>query len=202
MPPVLRLSRAGGAGRMGRRRRNAFYRRNYIARPANRMSRRPATGRASTTRSTCRSVRLVDEHGEMVGVVTRSEALAAWPRRPASTSSRSRPTPIRRSCKILDFGKFKYEEQKKKNEARKKQKVIEVKEIKLRPGIDDHDYDVKMRAMNQVHRGRRQGEGHHALPRPRDGASGARHERADARARRARQDRQDRAATRAWKAGR
>ena len=52
-------------------------------------------------------------------------------------------------CKILDFGKFKYEEQKKKNEARKRQKVIEVKEIKFRPGIDDHDYDVKMRAMNK-----------------------------------------------------
>ena len=50
-------------------------------------------------------------------------------------------------CKILDYGKFKYEEQKKKNEAKKKQKVIEVKEIKLRPGIDDHDYDVKMRSM-------------------------------------------------------
>ena len=50
-------------------------------------------------------------------------------------------------CKILDYGKFKYEEQKKKNEARKKQRVIEVKEVKLRPGIDDHDYDVKMRSM-------------------------------------------------------
>ena len=50
-------------------------------------------------------------------------------------------------CKILDFGKYKYEIQKKKNEARKKQKVIEVKEIKLRPGIDDHDYDVKMRSV-------------------------------------------------------
>lgn len=49
-------------------------------------------------------------------------------------------------CKILDIGKYKYEEQKRKNEARKKQKVIEVKEIKLRPNIDDHDYDVKMRA--------------------------------------------------------
>ena len=49
-------------------------------------------------------------------------------------------------CKILDFGKFKYQEQKKKNEARKKQKVIEIKEIKMRPTIDDHDYDVKMRA--------------------------------------------------------
>lgn len=49
-------------------------------------------------------------------------------------------------CKILDYGKFKYSEQKKKNEARKKQKVIEVKEIKLRPNIDDNDYNVKMKA--------------------------------------------------------
>ena len=49
-------------------------------------------------------------------------------------------------CKILDYGKFKYEEQKKRNEAKKKQKVVEIKEIKMRPGIDTHDYDVKMRA--------------------------------------------------------
>ena len=47
-------------------------------------------------------------------------------------------------CKILDYGKYKYEAQKKANEARKKQKIIEVKEIKMRPGIDDHDYEVKM----------------------------------------------------------
>jgi translation initiation factor IF-3 len=52
-------------------------------------------------------------------------------------------------CKILDYGKFKYEEQKKANVARKKQKVIEIKEIKMRPGIDVHDYDVKMRAMQK-----------------------------------------------------
>ena len=49
-------------------------------------------------------------------------------------------------AKILDYGKFKYQEQKKANEARKKQKVIEIKEIKMRPMIDDHDYDVKMQA--------------------------------------------------------
>ncbi len=49
-------------------------------------------------------------------------------------------------CKILDYGRFKYEAQKKANEARKKQKIIEVKEIKLRPNIDDNDYDVKMRS--------------------------------------------------------
>lgn len=48
-------------------------------------------------------------------------------------------------CKILDLGKFKYEQQKKKAEARKKQKVIEVKEVKIRPNIDDNDYNVKMR---------------------------------------------------------
>ena len=49
--------------------------------------------------------------------------------------------------KILDFGKFKYEQQKKKNEAKKKQKVIEIKEIKVRPNIDENDYQVKLRAM-------------------------------------------------------
>jgi translation initiation factor IF-3 len=52
-------------------------------------------------------------------------------------------------CKIVDFGKYKYELQKRANEARKKQKIIEVKEIKMRPSIDDHDYEVKMRAMKK-----------------------------------------------------
>ena len=50
-------------------------------------------------------------------------------------------------CKILDFGKWKYQEEKKKSAARKKQRVIEVKEIKLRPGIDDHDFAIKMRSV-------------------------------------------------------
>ena len=48
-------------------------------------------------------------------------------------------------CKILDYGKYKYEAQKRKNEAKKKQKTIDVKEIKLRPNIDEHDYQVKLR---------------------------------------------------------
>ena len=52
-------------------------------------------------------------------------------------------------CKILDFGKYKYELQKRRNEARKKQRVIEVKEIKMRPGIDEHDYQVKVRNMRR-----------------------------------------------------
>jgi len=82
----------------------------------------------------------------MVGVVTKMEALAMAANAGldlVEVAAAADP-PV---CKILDYGKFKYEEQKKKNEAKKKQKVIEVKEIKLRPGIDDHDYDVKMRSM-------------------------------------------------------
>ena len=93
-------------------------------------------------------VRLVDERGNMVGVVGRSEALqmAADAGLDLVEIAPNADPPV---CKILDYGKFKYEEQKKKNEARKKQKIIEVKEIKLRPSIDDHDYQVKMRSMNK-----------------------------------------------------
>jgi translation initiation factor IF-3 len=93
-------------------------------------------------------VRLVDERGQMVGVVGRSEALdmAADAGLDLVEVAPNADPPV---CKILDYGKFKYEEQKKKNEARKKQKIIEVKEIKLRPSIDDHDYQVKMRSMNK-----------------------------------------------------
>src|SRR5947208_1034812 len=91
-------------------------------------------------------VRLVDENGEMVGVTPLREALDRAVAAGLDLVEVS-PTAVPPVCKILDYGKFKYEEQKKKNEARKKQKVIEVKEIKLRPGIDDHDYDVKMRSM-------------------------------------------------------
>ena len=91
-------------------------------------------------------VRLVDERGNMVGIVGRNEALAM-----ASDVGLDlvevAPNADPPVCKILDFGKYKYEEQKKKNEARKKQKTIEVKEIKLRPSIDHHDYDVKVRSM-------------------------------------------------------
>jgi len=93
-------------------------------------------------------VRLVDERGGMVGVVGRSEALAMAVDAGLDLVEIA-PGADPPVCKILDYGKFKYEEQKKKNEARKKQKIIEVKEIKLRPSIDDHDYQVKMRSMNK-----------------------------------------------------
>ena len=94
------------------------------------------------------TVRLVKEDGEMVGVVSAREALqmAQEVGLDLVEISPNADPPV---CKILDFGKYKYETQKRKNEARKKQKVIEVKEIKMRPGIDDHDYDVKMRSIHR-----------------------------------------------------
>ncbi len=95
-----------------------------------------------------RSIRLVGADGEMIGVVTLREGLIIAEEAGldlVEVSPNAEP-PV---CKILDYGKFKYEAQKKKNEAKKKQKVIEVKEIKLRPNIDDNDYDVKMRNMRK-----------------------------------------------------
>lgn len=91
---------------------------------------------------------MIDQNGQMIGVVPRREGLSRAVEAGldlVEVSPNAEP-PV---CKILDYGKFKYEAQKKKNEARKKQKIIEVKEIKMRPGIDDHDYDVKMRAMHR-----------------------------------------------------
>jgi len=90
-------------------------------------------------------VRLVDENGEMVGVVTVPEALRAAEEAGLDLVEIS-PNADPPVCKILDYGKFRYEQQKKANEARKKQKVIEIKELKIRPGIEPHDYDVKLRA--------------------------------------------------------
>ncbi|HEV7368890.1 translation initiation factor IF-3 [Arenibaculum sp.] len=91
-----------------------------------------------------RSVRLIDADGEMIGVVTLRDALAAAEDAGLDLVEVS-PNADPPVCKILDYGKFKYEAQKRANEARKKQKIIEVKEIKLRPNIDDNDYDVKLR---------------------------------------------------------
>jgi translation initiation factor IF-3 len=93
-------------------------------------------------------VRLIDQDGAMMGVKSIFDALrmAADVGLDLVEISPNAEPPV---VKILDFGKFKYENQKRKNEARKKQKVIEVKEIKMRPGIDDHDYDVKMRSIHR-----------------------------------------------------
>lgn len=89
---------------------------------------------------------MIEADGDNVGVVSTRDALQRAEESGldlVEISPNSDP-PV---CKIMDFGKYKYETQKRRNEARKKQKTIEVKEIKMRPNIDVHDYDVKMRSI-------------------------------------------------------
>ncbi|MGR3635239.1 MAG: translation initiation factor IF-3 [Shimia sp.] len=89
-------------------------------------------------------IRLIGAEGENVGVVTPAQAMtmAAEAGLDLVEISPNANPPV---CKIMDFGKFKYEQQKRESEARKKQKTIEVKEVKFRPNTDTHDYEVKMR---------------------------------------------------------
>lgn len=92
-----------------------------------------------------RQVRVLDVAGEMMGVLSREEAIEMALKQNldlVEVSPMAEP-PV---CKILDYGKFRYQQQKKKSESRRKQKVTVVKEIKLRPGIEEHDFDVKKRA--------------------------------------------------------
>ena len=93
-------------------------------------------------------VRVIDEEGENLGVMFTQEAIeqAAEVGLDLVEVSPNADPPV---CKFLDVGKFKYEAQKKANIARKTQKTQEIKEIKMRPNIDDHDYDVKMRNVNK-----------------------------------------------------
>ncbi|NTE85193.1 translation initiation factor IF-3 [Agrobacterium rubi] len=93
-------------------------------------------------------IQLIDEEGQNLGVMPTDEALkmAEDAGLDLVEISPNAEPPV---CKILDLGKLKYSSQKKAAEARKKQKIVEVKEIKMRPNIDTHDYEVKMKAMNR-----------------------------------------------------
>jgi translation initiation factor IF-3 len=93
-----------------------------------------------------REVHLIDKDGSNRGTVSINEALTLAQEAGLDLVEIS-PNANPPVCKLLDYGKYKYHEQKKAAEARKKQKVVEVKEIKFRPMIDDHDYNVKMRSM-------------------------------------------------------
>ncbi|MEQ8602180.1 MAG: translation initiation factor IF-3 [Marivibrio sp.] len=93
-------------------------------------------------------VRVIDSEGEQLGILSIADAIAAAEEAGLDLVEVS-PTAKPPVCKILDYGKFKYEQQKKKNEAKKKQKTIELKEIKFRPNIDQHDYDTKMKSMHK-----------------------------------------------------
>jgi translation initiation factor IF-3 len=95
-----------------------------------------------------REVQLIDQAGTNLGTISIQDALAKASEAGLDLVEIS-PNASPPVCKILDYGKYKFQAQKKAAEARKKQKVVEVKEIKFRPMIDDHDYDVKMRSMKR-----------------------------------------------------
>lgn len=91
-----------------------------------------------------REVRVIDENGQQLGIMATRDAVRIAEEHHldlVEISPQARP-PV---CKILDYGKYRYEQQKREKEARKKQKVFEIKEVKLRPGIEDHDFDVKFK---------------------------------------------------------
>lgn len=123
----------------------SIHRRNCIIarRPHNAPPTRD-TGPRVNGRIRAPEIRLIGPEGENVGVVTPARALQMAEEAGLDLVEIS-PNATPPVCKIMDFGRFKYEQQKREAEARKKQKIIEVKEIKFRPGTDTHDYEVKMR---------------------------------------------------------
>ena len=104
------------------------------------------TGPRINDRIRAPEIRLIGAEGENIGVVTPARAMALAEEAGLDLVEIS-PNAVPPVCKIMDFGKFKYETQKREAEARRKQKIIEIKEIKFRPGTDDHDYNVKMRSV-------------------------------------------------------
>jgi translation initiation factor IF-3 len=95
-----------------------------------------------------REVRLIDENGEMIGVMPPMRALDIARDRNLDLVEIS-PNAVPPVCKLMDYGRYKYEQAKKENEARKNQKTIELKEIRMRPRTDEHDIDVKTRKIQE-----------------------------------------------------
>ena len=93
-------------------------------------------------------MRLISQTGEQLGVVSTREAMDMAAEQDVDLVEIS-PTAKPPVCKLMDFGKFKYEQAKKRDEAKKKQKQVQIKEIKFRPGTDDGDYNIKMRNINR-----------------------------------------------------
>ena len=107
-----------------------------------------SSGPRTNEQITASEVRVISSSGKQLGVISIREALNAAEDEGfdlVEVSPAANP-PV---CKIIDYGKLKYREQKSKKEAKKKQKTIEVKEIKMRPGIDTHDYNVKVKALSK-----------------------------------------------------
>ncbi len=142
-PPICRLNTPG--------RRLTFAAQNATEQRTEAIARRPHnapptrdTGPRVNDKVRAPEIRLIGPEGENVGVVSPARAMELAEQAGldlVEISPNAKP-PV---CKIMDFGKFKYEQQKRESEARKKQKTIEVKEVKFRPNTDTHDYEVKMR---------------------------------------------------------
>ncbi|MBS91866.1 MAG: translation initiation factor IF-3 [Rickettsiales bacterium] len=105
-------------------------------------------GPAINDRISAKSVRVISEKGEMLGVleINRALQMAFEEGLDLVEVSPNASPPV---CKIIDYGKYRYQIQKKQAEAKKKQKTFEVKEVKLRPGIEDHDYGVKLKSIQR-----------------------------------------------------
>ena len=134
------------APRLNCRRAFNHQRTTVIARRPHNAPPQRETGPRINDRIRAPEIRLIGADGENVGVVTPARAMQMAEEAGLDLVEIS-PTAVPPVCKIMDFGKFKYETQKREAEARKKQKIIEIKEIKFRPGTDTHDYDVKMRSV-------------------------------------------------------
>jgi len=128
------------------RARTTHHRSNAIARRPHNAPPTRESGPRINDRIRGGEIRLIGADGENIGVVTPARGLALAEEAGLDLVEIS-PNAVPPVCKIMDFGRFKYEQQKREAEARKKQKVIEIKEIKFRPGTDTHDYDVKMRSV-------------------------------------------------------
>jgi translation initiation factor IF-3 len=135
------------AARVYRPRAHVNHRRTTtIARRPHNAPPQRETGPRINDRIRSPEIRLIGADGENVGVVTPARAMAMAEEAGLDLVEIS-PNAEPPVCKIMDFGKYKYETQKREAEARKKQHIIEIKEIKFRPGTDTHDYDVKMRSV-------------------------------------------------------
>ena len=138
--------KAAAPGTTLRATQNGYRRNSAIARRPHNAPPQRDTGPRINDRIRAPEIRLIGADGENVGVVTPARAMQMAEEAGLDLVEIS-PTAVPPVCKIMDHGKFKYEQQKREAEARKKQKIIEIKEVKFRPGTDTHDYEVKMRSV-------------------------------------------------------
>ena len=113
-----------------------------------RYNQRAQKGPAVNKNISAKTVRVISEMGDMIGVLDKEKALKLAFEQGLDLVEVS-PNATPPVCKIIDYGKYKYQVQKKQAEAKKKQKTFEVKEVKFRPGIEDHDYTVKLKSIQR-----------------------------------------------------